>query len=164
MYSDSFAFGLYDSFYGEEGRNSQNPPYDMTKVLLSKTNVAIRKSNIFKPRLRFEDGYRIRSKLDYSKLCDMAKRNTSMDFKCNGYCLFDLYKDPCETTNIVNEQSVLVNQLKGRIEEYYKQLMLQDYYIPDPDSVPSKCNGTWFMWKDDPPYCPLNLPETTKVA
>lgn len=90
--------------------------------------------------------------------CDEAMKNATANFICRGFCLFDLETDPCETTNIADNEPEIVNDLKAKMATFWNELVPQKPRFVDPAANPDFCNGVWFNWKDN--YCPFNDKET----
>lgn len=72
---------------------------------------------------------------------------------CTGFCLFDIYHDPCETTNIVDnpENKDIFENLKMKLSDFYRQIVPQTNRPIDPRSDPKKFNNTWWTWLDEQP-------------
>ncbi|XP_064214439.1 arylsulfatase B isoform X2 [Tribolium castaneum] len=68
---------------------------------------------------------------------------------CTKGCLFDLDKDPCETTNIIESEPEIANQLYEKIAQFWKELVPQRNKDTDPKSDPIFYNNTWCTWLED---------------
>lgn len=64
--------------------------------------------------------------------------------------LFNLDLDPCETTNIANDNVDVVNYLKMKLESYKSELVPQLRAAVDPCSNPIYFNNYWHTWLSDP--------------
>lgn len=68
--------------------------------------------------------------------------------------LFDLENDPCETTNVANKYSEVLEQLRIRLDEFKNELIPQKNKNPDVCSNPAFFNGYWSNWLSNPnPNC-----------
>ncbi|XP_050499984.1 arylsulfatase B-like isoform X1 [Diabrotica virgifera virgifera] len=142
LLNGSFSDGIYNDYYGDSGRNSGDPPYDLKLVLNSPTNLAIQKIQ----RDTYLDSEKIQA---LRKQVDIAAcRSGSELFKCNSMCLFDLYNDPCETRNLIKDENVkdVVKALKGKYFDYLKEVVPQAKKQIEPKSNPRNFNNTWSPW------------------
>lgn len=146
--------GIYDAYYGETGRGSTNPLYNVTKALLSDTNRAINKVDILKSVLTAEKSLTMRNELDLSRFCNEIEMARGNSYVCKGFCLYDLHKDPCETKDIADKHPTVVNALKERLATFWNEALTPSPRGVDKAADPKYCNGTWFLWKEDPPHCP----------
>nr|UNO37571.1 sulf3a [Psylliodes laticollis] len=142
LLNGSFANGLYNDYYGDSGRHSQTPPYNVSSILNSPTNLAIQK---------------LKGHLDSKKILHLRKEitlhscrtaNHTHKFLCNGFCLFDIFSDPCETTNLIKDKNKqnIVKDLKEKLENYFTQIVPSTNKRVDVESDPSKFNNTWTPW------------------
>ncbi|XP_023312068.1 arylsulfatase B-like [Anoplophora glabripennis] len=144
LVNGTYQDGLYDQYYGDSGRGSENPSYDTQQIINSLANQAIQTISNQSP-LTSDVILNMRSLLDVSWCRDA---NSTPNFVCSGFCLFDIYSDPCETTNVVNDtkyENILQN-LQAKLSEFYEQLVPQTNKAVDPNSDPSKSNDTWWNW------------------
>lgn len=123
------------------------PPYDLTKVLMSEANLAIKKMNFLSTLLTKDKSYKIRLQLDIFGKCDELKR-VGPPLICRDYCLFDLFKDPCETTDVSQNNENVVMALQAKLLDFRKSLVPQKKLHISPFANPNRCNGAWFTWKD----------------
>lgn len=63
--------------------------------------------------------------------------------------MFDLWQDPCETTNLISEEPELLETLRRKVNSYFDQLVPSREQSVDPEANPQYCNGTWFPWLDE---------------
>nr|UNO37555.1 sulf3 [Psylliodes affinis] len=144
LLNGSFKDGLYNKYYGESGRNSENPPYDTSSILSSLTNIAIQKLKGTKS-------------LDSRKVIQLRKevtldscrpKNSTDTFLCNDLCLFDVYSDPCETTNLVkhSDKQKIVKNLKEKLDNYLIKIVPAANKPVDVRSDPKNFNNTWTPW------------------
>lgn len=143
LLNGSFSNGLYNGYYGDSGRNSTDPSYNITNVLNSPTNLAINKLTI-KP-LEKTTIEKLRKEIDIgSGSC----RSINRLYLCNDLCLFDLYVDPCETENLINDKNLrdVVKDLNKKYLSYLKEVVPEGSHNVDPESDPKRFNGTWEYW------------------
>nr|ATE50178.1 arylsulfatase 3 [Psylliodes chrysocephala] len=144
LLNGSFKDGLYNKYYGESGRNSENPTYNISSILTSPTNIAIQKLKGMK-------------QLDSQKILQLRKEvtldscrsaNNTDIFLCNDLCLFDIYSDPCETTNLIKDadKQKIVNNLKEKLDNYLTKIVPAANKLVDVRSDPNKFNNTWTPW------------------
>lgn len=67
---------------------------------------------------------------------------------CKSFCLFDLKEDPCETEDIAQENSVVLEDLKKQLAQYWKELVPQGERTIDPNADPAYHNDLWTTWLD----------------
>lgn len=64
-------------------------------------------------------------------------------------CLFDVFRDPCETTNLASKFPEIVQKLKAKLD-YYSSIAAPFRNKPaDPQSNPADFNGVWTWWRDE---------------
>ncbi|EFA05395.2 arylsulfatase B [Tribolium castaneum] len=136
------AFPEYGDYHGDSGRNPEDPPYNFTAVLSKNINQ--------QNRNKIES---LRNQTDLS-WCRGEKNQPLID--CTEGCLFNLESDPCETTNIIQEEKIIAGKLLGRLFEFSQILVPQQVAIFDPESNPEFYNGTWCTWLD-PQFCPKTI-------
>lgn len=64
--------------------------------------------------------------------------------------LFDLFADPCETTDIAAEKPEVFEELKQKLSSYWDQLTPQQNKPVDPRSNPILFNNAWSTWLSNP--------------
>lgn len=72
--------------------------------------------------------------------------------KCNPLnapCLFDLWHDPCETTNLAGAKPHLLAHLKAKADHYAQTALPTRNRPSDPRANPAQFNGTWTWWYDE---------------
>ncbi|KAG5885842.1 hypothetical protein JTB14_032037 [Gonioctena quinquepunctata] len=143
LLNGSWKNGIYNGYYGDDGRGPKNPNYDIQQVLDSPTNVAIRK--LEKEPIKQEEIQKLHSQVDMSRY---RKEGNFTAFDCNEYCLFDIFEDPCETKNLIGDEDKqeIVESLKEKLFSYYEQLVPETNKAVDPNSNPAKFNNTWHTW------------------
>ncbi|XP_044260600.1 arylsulfatase B-like [Tribolium madens] len=113
----SYNEGLFDQYYGESGREPENPTPNPNETTVD--------------------------------LSWCRTPNQTPILNCTGGCLFDLDKDPCETTNIIDSEPEIAKQLYEKIEKFWKELVPQRNKDTDPKSDPIFYNNTWCTWLED---------------
>lgn len=73
---------------------------------------------------------------------------------CGGFCLFDLLEDPCETKDISGEKSEVFEEMKGKLLEFWEQVVPHKIGAPEEKADPKNYNNTWVTWRDN---CYVNL-------
>lgn len=68
--------------------------------------------------------------------------------ECRGFCLFDVFEDPCETENVLEEKLEVFEELKGKLESYWKDVVPQGALESDVRADPKLYNNTWVPWLD----------------
>lgn len=136
--------GIYDGFYGVTGRESENPDYNVSAILQSSTNDALTPYRDFP--LTTEYITAARSLLESSN----CRYSLPIDLNCKP-CLFDLANDPCETENIADQKSDIVNYLSDKVERFWSELIPQQNKPFDVNSDPAKFGFVWSSWLDDVP-------------
>ncbi|CAD1471204.1 unnamed protein product, partial [Heterotrigona itama] len=128
----------YGDYYGDSGMNKSYPEYNVTNVLHSFAGSAI--SNI--SQVTLNTNYIIKLRKAATVVC----QNFANYPKCLEKCLFDIYNDPCETTDLSLQHPDIVRELNELIDEYYKITKHPVGGIVDPLSYPEHFNGTWMPW------------------
>lgn len=146
--------GTYDQYYGDSGRAVKTPSYNIEEILNSPTNKAIQK---------LPNSLKITQDIieERRKVLDISSCRTDLpeySQKCLEFCLFDLEKDPCETTNLVHDNSTsdVVTYLKTRLSEFWKDFLPQTNKNVTIQSDTANCNNTWYTWLDGIESCVLS--------
>lgn len=64
-------------------------------------------------------------------------------------CLFDIFHDPCETTNLARKFPKIVEKLRTKLN-YYGEIAAPFRNKPaDPKCNPANFKGTWTWWTDE---------------
>lgn len=82
----------YNGYYGDSGTDKSYPEYNVSNVLTSLAGSAIDK--ISKSTLKVKDVIELREKARV--MC----QNVTEYPKCFDRCLFNVYRDPCESTDL----------------------------------------------------------------
>ncbi|GAB1869472.1 Arylsulfatase B [Camponotus japonicus] len=132
----------YQKYYNYSGNNALYPKYNATTILTSPAASAIASISI--------------STLNASKIMQLRKeatiicKNFTVFSNCtNRSCLFDLNKDPCETTDLFSKYPKDVERLNMFIDRYKSVLMNQTNAPVDPAGFPCNFNDTWMPWLPD---------------
>nr|CAH7742794.1 unnamed protein product [Callosobruchus chinensis] len=138
--------GVYDSYYGDSGRNGNEPEYDFQAVLKSPTHVAIQKLG-GKIHIDEQSMRHTKEQVDRSSCRD---KSYTPKISCQEFCLFDIDQDPCETSNVLGDRDKqdIVDVLKNKLTGYYQALTPQLNREVDVNSYPSRFNNTWSTWLD----------------
>ncbi|XP_021920854.1 arylsulfatase J-like isoform X2 [Zootermopsis nevadensis] len=152
--------GVYDGFYGEDGRGLPNPPYDSARVINSTVSKAIMALNINTTTSTMEQ---LIGKIEEMRTvamvsCEGSQRLYIGGPYCWNYCLFDLEKDPCETVNLASKHPGVVENLKNRLERFKAEMVPELTTSVDRASNPALFNNTWVCWLDDENV--NNIPKT----
>jgi hypothetical protein len=142
--------GVYDGFYGEDGRGAPNPPYDNTRVITSPVYKAINALYVNTSTKEHQLNDKIKQmRTEAAVNCDGSKRIYIGGPYCSSFCLFDLDKDPCETNNLVSKYPEVAEALKKKLEQFRSEMVPELTRPTDPASNPSFFNNTWVCWLDD---------------
>nr|UNO37564.1 sulf3b [Psylliodes hospes] len=137
-------YSIGNSFYGEDGRGLDNPSYDYESVIKSNVNAAIQSlGNSVHLEEAIIDDLRTTITLD-----DCKTKDQETSIKCDKMCLFDLWSDPCEVENLINESTLtdVIDDLKAKLDKFVEALVPQKNRAIDPRSDPVNFNGTWSPW------------------
>lgn len=63
-------------------------------------------------------------------------------------CLFDIFNDSCETTNLAMKFPKIVVKLKAKLDYYSSIAAPLRNELPDPHCNPAFFNGIWTWWRD----------------
>ncbi|XP_050598217.1 arylsulfatase B-like isoform X1 [Bombus affinis] len=128
----------YGDYYGDSGMSESYPEYNVSNVLHSAAGFAL--ASVSNVTLNSERIIELRRAA--MVVCD----NFTSYPKCLDRCLFDVYNDPCETTDVSREHPEVVDEINRFIAEYFTVLMTQTPTKTDPRSYPENFNGTWMPW------------------
>lgn len=131
----------YDLYYGEDGRDHASPVYDIRAIVHSPTYVAIGK------HVTVDRMLQLRNEITLGD-CRKSIRSNDICTHLN-WCLYDLFEDPCETTNIASTHPQVVNRLSQKLEAAWTYLKPQKPKFVDPKANPIYFNNTWYTWLDD---------------
>jgi hypothetical protein len=157
--------GVYDGFYGEDGRGLTDPPYDDAGVITSPVSKAINsfhgKTSTNEHRLK-ERIKEIRMKATVN--CGVNRRHYIGGPYCRYYCLFDLEEDPCETNNLVSKHPNITESLRKKLEQLKSEMVPELTRPVDRDSNPSFFNNTWVCWLDDENVKKVPKTDATRIT
>ncbi|XP_067205904.1 arylsulfatase B-like isoform X2 [Linepithema humile] len=132
----------YQKFYGNSGNNASYLEYNVTNVLVSQAASVI--ANISTISLKANKIIKLRN--EATVIC----KNFANFSNCtNRTCLFNVYKDPCEITDLSFKYPEVVERLSGFINAYKSVLMKQTNVPVDPAGFPRNFNDTWMPWLSD---------------
>ncbi|XP_071452604.1 arylsulfatase B-like [Hetaerina americana] len=168
--------GRNDAWYGDKGRGSAEPEYDIEAVLGSKSatasySVRTRRARRGLARQPLEEGL-IRMLRSQAEVRCRRKRGTeqhgagsateeeadvveSPKYACRPLeapCLFNLRDDPCETTNLAASRPMVILSLEESLSRYRKSAVPPgNPEKDDPNADPAFWNNTWVNWADHRP-------------
>ncbi|KYM99142.1 Arylsulfatase B, partial [Cyphomyrmex costatus] len=125
------------------GSNPSYPKYNVTNVLKSPAALAI--ANVSTHVVTASKIEKLRK--EATVVCKDPTNTSSCE---NRTCLFDIYEDPCEITDISSQYPEIVQSLIELIDCYKmlgfeKEISLDS----DPAGYPSNFNNTWMPWLPD---------------
>jgi hypothetical protein len=142
--------GVYDGFYGEDGRGSPNPPYNDTGVITSPVSKALLALNVNNSAAELQLREKIGSiRLNATVVCKGSGRHYIGGPYCYSCCLFDLEEDPCETNNLISTHPNITESLMKKLQQFRKEMVPELTKRPDLASNPLFFNNTWVCWLDD---------------
>ncbi|XP_068987005.1 arylsulfatase I-like isoform X1 [Bombus flavifrons] len=128
----------YGDYYGDSGTSESYPEYNVSNVLHSAAGSALASVS----NATFNSERIIELRRAATVVCD----NFTSYPRCLDRCLFDVYNDPCETTDVSREHPEVVDELNRFIAGYTAVLKTQTSGLVDPRSYPEHFNGTWMPW------------------
>ncbi|XP_043603909.1 arylsulfatase B-like [Bombus pyrosoma] len=128
----------YGDYYGDSGTSESYPEYNVSNVLHSAAGSAL--ASVSNATLNSE---RI---IELRRAATVVCNNFTSYPRCLDRCLFDVYNDPCETTDVSREHPEVVDELNRFISGYFTVLKTQTSGLVDPRSYPEHFNGTWMPW------------------
>lgn len=102
----------YGDYYGYSGTDESYPEYNTSSVLQSLAGSAI--AAISKTKLATKDIVKLRDE------ARVVCKNVIVYPKCLDKCLFDVYSDPCETTDLSFAYPEVRKNVAWKICEYCK--------------------------------------------
>ncbi|KAK0097327.1 hypothetical protein PV326_002412 [Microctonus aethiopoides] len=134
---------LYDGYFGDNVNDNDpsGPGYNVEAVIASPTSQSIAETmgnaTTYKQILQLREQSKIICK-SFSKFSN-----------CSVRCLFNLYNDPCETTDISDKHPEMVEKLEYYINEYRNVLVNQKGGYVDINSYPRNFDGFWMPWLNE---------------
>lgn len=130
----------FDGYY-RDTRSPSLPPYNMTGVMASLAHRALR--TIQPP----SSTYTMLS-LRAAATLTCLPLASAPPLRCHVRpCLFDLERDPCETTDVAHQNTLLTESLYDRLVSFRATLVPQTNQPPDAvRSDPRRHNNTWNVW------------------
>jgi hypothetical protein len=141
--------GIYDGFYGEDGRGSPNPLYNYTGVITSPVSKAIIALNVNSSAAELQIEKIAGIRLNATVVCKESGRHYIGGPYCHSYCLFDLEVDPCETNNLISMYPNVTDSLMQKLQQFKKEMVPDLAKRIDQASNPHLFNNTWACWLDD---------------
>lgn len=130
-----------DNFLNIRTVNESSPSYSLTQLFTSKAWKAVRKFS--KISLSEDDILTLRKAANIQ--CEPVQHPIPY---CNSSpCLFNLATDPCEQTNLVDQQPDVAESLKLKLQAYRATLVPQPQLPMDVHSNPKLFGGAWSPWK-----------------
>lgn len=130
-------------YYGDDGQEESNPDYDINAIISSPTYAAIGKDIPTDKMLQIRKEITLgdcRKPIGPENMCTVEN-----------LCLYDLFEDPCEATNIASTSPKILERLSEKLKEAWTYLKPQKPKFVDPRANPAFCNNTWFNWLEDCP-------------
>lgn len=144
--SDIFGFSNY--YYGSSGRDSINPQYNITEVHSSAAGLALANYG------NMSDGQYVylRNQANIESLCSAVASDQVQNVElCNNrFCLFNIIKDPCETTDLSSKNPDILQELLQKVISFNATVVpiSDEMYIPDPRAHPKYWHNYWTPWLD----------------
>ncbi|XP_054267783.1 arylsulfatase B-like isoform X1 [Macrosteles quadrilineatus] len=135
----SFKNNEFDGSY-RDTRSPANPTYNVSAILLSLSHRALR--TIYPTASSFTI---LNLRATATVTCQPANNSTLNCWKRP--CLFDLERDPCETTDVAYQNTFVTEALYNRLVDFRATLVPQTNQPADPvRSDPRRYNNTWSIW------------------
>uniref|UniRef100_A0A1B6GFH0 Sulfatase N-terminal domain-containing protein n=1 Tax=Cuerna arida TaxID=1464854 RepID=A0A1B6GFH0_9HEMI len=129
----------FDGYY-RDTRSPSNPAYNISGVMLSLAHRALR--TIYPTASSFTV-LNLRSAATVN--CPPVTNQTLYCYKRP--CLFDLERDPCETTDVAQQNVFVAEALYNRLVAFRATLVPQSNKPPEPVLAdPRRHNHTWSIW------------------
>ncbi|XP_023316845.1 arylsulfatase B-like [Trichogramma pretiosum] len=135
----------YKDYYGIDGNVYSPKEYDVEGVLKSPAALGIRTlaANDQLPK----DGKIIQQLRTKARIAD-CRPKTSNYTDCEDHCLFDVIRDPCETTDLSKKYPEKVTILDAYMRDWRAVLSNQTNTYIDPAGYPENFDGYWMPWLD----------------
>ncbi|KAL0121278.1 hypothetical protein PUN28_008741 [Cardiocondyla obscurior] len=140
LITDKSDYQKHYNYYN--GRDASYFKYNLTNVLTSPVAMAIK--NVSIKALTAAKIKQLRKKATI--ICKNVMNSSSCE---NRTCLFNIYKDPCETTDLSSKYPTVVEILSKFIDSYKSVLMKELNTAVDPAGFPYHFNNTWMPWLSD---------------
>lgn len=138
------------------GNNVSYPKYNVTNVLTSPAALAIASVSA-----RILNAPKIKElRREATIVCEDTTNSSSC---ANRTCLFDIYKDPCEITDLSSKHPTVVERLNVFIDSYKSVLVKESNKPVDPAGLPYHFNNTWMPWLPDD-YQPISEMHLTTMG
>lgn len=148
-------FSYYLRYSGDPG--NEGPEYNMSSVLnslagphLSKTNCLISTRDCLDTLTMSKLFNNVRSRATIISNCSERISHPHPNhehYECfDGYCLFDVYQDPCEYRNVGKQNEDILNTTIYMLDRFRKELINQSSPAIDLNSDPRNFDGYWETW------------------
>ncbi|XP_011647798.1 arylsulfatase B-like [Pogonomyrmex barbatus] len=124
------------------GNDASYPKYNVTDVLASPAGSAI--AGVSTHMLTANKIKKLRE--EATIICKNFTNSSSCE---NRTCLFNIYEDPCEITDLSLQHPEVVERLSVFIDSYKSVLVKQPHAPIDPAGFPCRFNNTWLPWLPD---------------
>ncbi|PSN50827.1 Arylsulfatase B [Blattella germanica] len=131
-----------DDYYGDSGKTSNNPPYNVSAVLNSDAGIAL--SQISRHKVQSQEILQIREEVTVT--CPEQENATPCIPKTDTVCLFNLTADPCETNNLANAYPEQVQHMLQLLDGFWTTLVKQINQPTDLNADPKQFNNVWTPW------------------
>ncbi|XP_069677744.1 arylsulfatase B-like [Periplaneta americana] len=140
--------GSYDEYFGEHGRSTSNPVYNISSLVNSQAWKSISASQSTVSDNQIQQLRKLASVTcskggSYQRVSDCNPSLNKMP------CLFNVLSDPCETKNVADYNKNLATNIYNRLV-YQRQTLVRQLNVPfDVDGAdPTKFNNTWSPWME----------------
>lgn len=118
---------------------------------LSKINCLVSKADCMDTLTTYDLFYNIRSQAKIDGKCTerISDPDPNARYECfNSHCLFDIQQDPCEYQNIANRNQEALGMAIDMLEQFKKEMIMQNYPQIDPKADPRFFDGYWDTWME----------------
>ncbi|XP_025421961.1 arylsulfatase B-like isoform X2 [Sipha flava] len=148
-------FSYFLRYSGDPG--NKGPDYNMSNVVnslagshLSKINCMVSKKDCTDAMTTRNLFYNVRSQATIINKCTerISHLNPKDEhYECfDGYCLFNVYQDPCEYRNVGIQHEDILNTTIYMLDRFRKELVKQSSPSIDLNSDPHNYDGYWETW------------------
>lgn len=147
--------GKYDYWLGTNDTNEENENFNKNyaeEIITSNVGRSLQRYSIQGEMMSNEV---LKLRKDATIVCkgeipdiDLQSASERCD-PLEGDCLFDLSKDPCETTNLIQQLPLIASHMKQKINHYGNLAVPIRNQPSDFRANPNNFNGTWTWWYDE---------------
>uniref|UniRef100_A0A1B6E1L1 Sulfatase N-terminal domain-containing protein n=1 Tax=Clastoptera arizonana TaxID=38151 RepID=A0A1B6E1L1_9HEMI len=136
-----------NAYYGSSGRDKNSPEYNITAVITSPVQLALI-NGVSSNSERFL--YK-RKQANFDSNCKkiVEKEINEGIIPCSDYCLFNLNNDPCENTDMSNNEPNILNELISLMDDFKSVKVPANNFTIDERSHPKYFNNKWVPWLDE---------------